>query len=388
MTRGMAHGDPHFAARILGCLSSGILGIDTAGNVALLNEGAQRILGLPQGSPDEAIGHDCRGVLAAQPTVARLLLEVLDGREALSRAELVLEPVGASLGNTIGFTLTPLRDAAEQICGAAMLFRDLTPFERGEEQARLRDRLAALGQMAAGLAHEIRNPLAGMELMAGLLQRRLADRPEERQLVAELIGQLRQLAATVTDSLEFVRPISLERKRIDPRALLETALEQSLARAPHPDAVERRYAPELPALRVDADLMGMALTNLIVNACEAMAGVGAPAGSRLVLALCERAAQRPARAVRVESAGGARPETTAPEREVVISVCDSGPGIPPPLREKIFYPFFTTKPRGSGIGLANVQKIVAAHGGSVALECRPGGGCTFRLHLPVDAERE
>jgi nitrogen-specific signal transduction histidine kinase len=380
MTGGMLGGDYGFAARVLASLSSGIVGVDAAGNLALVNEGAQRILGCPAGDPVDALGCDCRTVLEPQPRVARLLLEALDGRAMLSRAELVLEGSNGNPHSTIGFTLSPVRDPLGHVCGAAMLFRDLTPFERSDEQERLRDRLAALGEMAAGLAHEIRNPLAGMEVLAGLLGRRLADRPEERALVADFTEQLRRLAETVTQSLEFVRPVALQREPLDPATLVDAALERALVRAPRPGAIERRYDPDLPPILADPQLIGVAITNLILNACEAMGN----SSGRLALGLHERMAPRPTRAVRVDADRADSTSAAALAREIVLSVSDTGPGIAPELREKVFYPFFTTKQEGSGVGLAQVQKIVVGHGGSLALECGAEGGCTFRVHLPVE----
>ncbi|HEY5658632.1 MAG TPA: PAS domain-containing protein, partial [Myxococcota bacterium] len=268
----MLGGDCGFAARVLASLSSGIVGVDAAGKMTLVNEGAQRILGCPAGDTADALGADCRAALREQPRVARLLLDALEGRAALSRAELVLDGCGDDAPRTIGFTLSAVRDPAGCVCGAAMLFRDLTPFERCDERERLRDRLAALGEMAAGLAHEIRNPLAGMELMAGLLRRRLEDRPDEQGLVADLMVQLRRLADTVAQGLEFVRPVALERERVDPAALVDAALARVLARAPRPASIERRAAPTLSRVAVDPELIVAAIGNLILNACEAMAG--------------------------------------------------------------------------------------------------------------------
>jgi PAS domain S-box-containing protein len=154
-----------FEAWILGSMTSGIIGIDNEAAVVTLNAGAQRILGCPKGELAGAIGRDCREVLADEPGVARLLIETLERHSPLSRAELVLEGGRSRLGSTIGFTLSPVCDAQGRLRGAAMIFRDLTPIERRDEQERLRERLAGLGQMAAGLAHEIRNPLAGMEVL-------------------------------------------------------------------------------------------------------------------------------------------------------------------------------------------------------------------------------
>jgi signal transduction histidine kinase len=217
----------------------------------------------------------------------------------------------------------------------------------------------------------------------------LADRPEEHELLSELSGQLRELAETVSENLEFVRPIAPTRASLDPVALVEASLTRALARAPRPSEIERRYAEVLPTIAADAELIGASITNLIVNACEAMAAADGRQPSQLVLELSARAAQRPTRTVRVEDGCADAPEPDATARELVISISDNGPGIPLELREKIFYPFFTTKQGGSGIGLANVQKVVLAHGGSVTLEVPEAGGCTFRVQIPViDPEAE
>jgi nitrogen-specific signal transduction histidine kinase len=371
-----------FAAWILGSMTSGIVGIDTEAAVVSFNAGAQRILGCPQGDLAAVLGRDCREVLAEQPVVARLLIETLERGSPLSRAELVLESVRDRPASTIGFTLSPVRDAQERVCGAAILFRDLTPIERSDEQVRLRERLAALGQMAAGMAHEICNPLAGMEVLAGLLKRRLGDRPEEQALVAELIGELRALADTVTASLDFVRPVTPVRGLVDPARLLDESVAMARARVPFAGVVERHWDAALPALFADEDQLRTVLTNLVVNAFEAMAEGGAAAEPRLGLGLHSLEGEPLGRSLRVGGEGNAAAEV--PPREIVITVSDTGPGLPVELREKVFYPFFTTKQDGSGVGLATAQKIVASHGGSLELESRPGEGCVFRIRLPLE----
>ncbi|HEY8154667.1 MAG TPA: ATP-binding protein [Myxococcota bacterium] len=373
-----------FEEWILGSLTSGIVAIDQAGSLVTLNAGAQRILGCPRGEPDAAIGRDCREVLRSQPAVARLLIDTLDGRAPLSRAELVLDGDAGPRNHTIGFTLAPVRDGDGRIRGAAILFRDLTPFERGDEQERLRERLAALGQMAAGMAHEIRNPLASMEVLAGLLKRRLEDRPEELALLSQLRSELRAVADSITASLEFVRPVSLSRRPVDVRELVEQSLRTATGRVPFAGEIERRYAPDLPELLVDPELLRGVVTNLILNALEAMNAPQRPA--RLLLCVKARLADPAARPVRVGADGQAAASPAEAVREIAIAVSDTGPGVPEALREKIFYPFFTTKERGSGVGLALAQKFVASHGGVLELESVPGVGATFRVRIPVSGE--
>jgi signal transduction histidine kinase len=295
----------------------------------------------------------------------------------------VLEAVGERAKSTIGFTLSPVRDGSERIRGAAMFFRDLTPFERMDEQDRLRERLTALGQMAADLAHEIRNPLAGMQVVAGLLRRRLAGRPDEQALVDEIIGELGAVGATVTASLEFVHPVSVERARLDPEELLTEALDTALSRVPFDGRVERSFASGLPALEADGEKLRSVVTNLVVNALEAMREHGGGDEPRLRVSLECVASDRNLRSVRVSSDGGPPSAREAARQELVIGVADTGPGVPDELREKVFYPFFTTKQRGSGIGLAAAQKIVAGHGGIIELEEGRPRGAVFRVRLPV-----
>jgi signal transduction histidine kinase len=140
-------------------------------------------------------------------------------------------------------------------------------------------------------------------------------------------------------------------------------------------------------VRVDRELLVSALANLVVNAYEAMAAGDARTTPRLVVQLFTRIARRPERAVRVRQDGEALAASEdGPSPELVIGISDTGPGIPEEQRERIFYPFYTTKERGSGVGLASVQKIVLAHGGHVELDSRPGEGCAFRVHLPLCRE--
>jgi signal transduction histidine kinase len=365
--------DREFAGRLVDGLRSGLLGIDARGAVAALNEAAVRILRLPIPDPTETLGRDCREVLASEPTLLRLLVAATAGGEPPARAELQLEAEAGDTRRTIGFTLIPLAGGA----GAALLFRDLTPFERMDEQERLRERLAALGQMAAGLAHEIRNPLASVEVIAGLLRRRLRG-PDELDLLADLQGELHRIAGTVSDCLEFVRPVSPSPGRFDPIALVEESLTLALSRAPFPGVVLRRYAEDLPALLADREQVRSVVTNLVVNAVEAMEATPVPE-RRLEIALATEAVELEERVVRLPL--GRPPEPAA--RRLVIEVADSGPGIPEAVRDRIFYPFFTTKKSGAGIGLATAQKLVAGQGGSIEVESREGRGARFRVRLPI-----
>lgn len=378
----MEFSDPSSAGWLLDSLRSGVIAIDAGGRVTAFNPAAQRILGAPPGHSQAALGGDFRHVLADWPRVIALLEDALDGLERPTRAELVLPERPGAPEATIGFTLLAVRDGEGALRGAAIQFRDLSAFEREDEQTLLRDRLAALGEMAAGLAHELRNPLAGMELMAGLLRRRLPEGGEEHALVLDLMAQLRVIASTLDETLEFVRPVAPEPHEVEPTALLDLAVDRAIARHPFPGKVDRAYESGVPAVQGDPEQLLVALTDLVVNAVEAMLDDELETPR---LSLGVRAESRPQAqaAVRVEENRLPAGADARARSEVVLSIADSGAGVPPALAERIFYPFFTTKDTGSGVGLAKAQKIVTSHGGRIELDSRAKGGATFRVRLPA-----
>jgi signal transduction histidine kinase len=353
----VATNQAEFAGWLIGSLRTGLLAVDAEGRVAFVSPEAARVLEL--GEPARAQGRPLDDVLAPHPALRAVLAEGLRGRDLPSRAELELTLPDGNGTRPIGFTLVAVRDGSGASRGAALLFRDLTPFEREDEQERLRDRLAALGQMAAGLAHEIRNPLASIQLLVELLKRELGDRPGALELVEEVLGELSGLTRIVNGSLAFVRPHAATRSPVQLSELVDQALLCASARVPFDGALE----VEVPiGLRpsVDALQLERTLVNLIVNAFEAMRDTRGAA--RHVL----------------------RIEAKVEAGELQLSVADTGPGVPAENRERIFYPFFTTREQGTGVGLAEVHKMVVSHGGSVQVQGRPGGGAVFVVHLPLE----
>jgi signal transduction histidine kinase len=377
--------DAEFARCLVSSMGSGLVAVDLEGRIVALSGGAQRLLGAGD-ELEGALGRPCLDVLSAQPGLARLLLDATAGRELPSRAELLLDGAPGGERRRIGFTVVQVRDELGGLCGAALLFRDLTPYERMDEQERLRERLAALGEMAAGMAHEIRNPLAGMEVLAGLLRRRVAGHAEEVGLVDDLLGELRRVADTVTQSLDFVKPVALSRVRLDPARLLEECLALATSRVPFEGDVVRCYSRALGPLHADETQLRAALTDLLVNALEAMKAASPKSASRLLLSLAAEPAPAPVLRVGVSEPEGPwwKPTEASSRYELVVSVTDNGPGVQAAIADRIFHPFFTTKERGSGIGLANAQKVAASHGGSIELERGQSAGATFRLRLPLE----
>ncbi|RMF74051.1 MAG: PAS domain S-box protein [Acidobacteria bacterium] len=347
-----------FFRRVVEGMRCGIVTVDVRGHVVTVNELARRILQLD----DRAVtGGPVADVLAGQPRLAEVLLAALDMNHLPNRAEMEIR-TRDDRGRTIGFTISPI--AADGVpLGVALFFKDLTQVERREEQERLRDRLAALGQMAASLAHEIRNPLASIDVTATLLKRRLRDAGDETlRLVDKIIDEVARLNGTVTRGLEFARAIRPE-LTVQPLApILDEALAEALARRPDGQAVrvERTYDARTPQVPVDATFIRQVFVNLIVNALEALEGRGT-----LSLSLAP-----------VEGGTG---EPIAVE----VRIGDDGPGIPGEIRDKLFYPFVTTKKDGSGIGLAMARKIVECHHGLIDVTSGPGRGTVFRVRLPL-----
>lgn len=373
-----AEGAEFFRGLIDG-MRCGILTIDRAGRVVMMNEHARGILELER---DPSSGSNVEEVLSEHPQLAQILRESFGMSSLPNRAEIDLKG-RSEKGKTIGFTLSlvPGRDGVP--VGSAIFFKDLTYVEHKEEQERLRDRLAALGQMAANLAHEIRNPLASIEVSCSLLKRRVAQEQGTRDLLDKIIAEVRRLNRTITSSLEFVRPLSPTLARAPLDAVLDEALATATGRRGRPGiGVVRRYDESLPPLLMDRGQFRQVFENLFLNAMEAM-------GEQGTLTVETGTIPAPASASTPYRPAGAR-ETDPWQgfvRYAVVRVTDTGAGIADEHLDKLFYPFFTTKKQGSGVGLSMARKIVDCHRGLIDVESAPGSGTTFTVRLPLVVPR-
>jgi signal transduction histidine kinase len=344
-------------------LRNGVVAITRDGRVAVMNDIAYRVLGLRPRASD--IGRHFIEVLKDVPDVLRIVAGAFELSHLPNRAELRLK----NTGKVIGYTLSHVRDARGRDVGATLFFKDLTRVEQLEERERLRDRLAALGEMAAAIAHEVKNPLAGIEVMAGLLKRQLTESPDAQSVLADIIKEAKMANVIVQEVLAFVRPIRLQVEDIAVADVLRDAITMAESHASLKGAIDVRVdVPEaLRPIQGDPHQLRQIFTNLLTNAFEAMGGTGA--------------VDIAAAAVDGDDDGGPADHATGPTIQITVS--DNGPGIPPEVMERIFSPFFTTKPQGSGLGLAIVRKIVDAHDGRIDVGERPGGGTEFRVTLPV-----
>jgi len=352
--------DDAFFRHIVSGMRNGVLAITRDGRLAVINDEAYRIFGVTPQADDP--GQPLAAVLVQHPDVVRVLCSAFDLHHLPTRVEMRIKPTG----KVIGYTLALVRDDQGMTVGAAMFFRDLTRVEQLEERERLRDRLAAVGEMAATIAHEVKNPLAGIEVMAGLLRRKIPDMPEAQTVLTDIINEAKMANAIVQEVLDFVRPLRLQMEytAVDDAVHGAIQLAETKARRGGVNVVAM-LPPGLPQIQADGHQLTQVFTNLLMNAYEAMSGRGQVTITALP--------------IHIEDGADGRDMLT-------VEIADNGPGMPADVAERAFDPFYTTKPQGSGLGLAIVRKIINAHDGRIDLRATPGTGTTIRITLPVTAD--
>jgi two-component system, NtrC family, sensor histidine kinase HydH len=347
-----AQDSERLSSEIVSSLASGLLVVGLRGEVRMLNPVGRRLL---RRSHVE-IGAGFRDLLHDAGPLSQLIEDCLStARPILRRTVPLRQQDGRDLH--LGVTVSPLCDAEGGLQGAICLFTDLTAVVGLEEQLRLKDGLARLGELTAGLAHEFRNGLATIHGYS-----RLIDPAQLPAAYAPYLQGLRDetdaLGRVVSNFLNFARPVQLT---LVPTDVGELA--GRIANDMRRDVEERGGTISVTGTfgTVDGDdvLLRQAFVNLVRNAIDACASV--PVAPRIVVeGRCDPAQQ-----------------------ELRVSVIDNGPGIDPALREKIFQPFFTTKGHGTGLGLALVQKIVVTHNGRVAVSASDDGGAAFVVAFPL-----
>ncbi|HXJ84328.1 MAG TPA: ATP-binding protein [Candidatus Methylomirabilis sp.] len=352
---------------ILESITSGIITLDLEGRVFTMNAAAEMLTGL---FGPEAIGRYSSEVFAHSPEVVEVLMETLDTRKGVTSASLrLMKRTGTSL--PIELSAAPLRGAEGKDLGVVAIFNDLTVVHELEAQLRRSDRLAALGTLAAGLAHEIKNPLSSLQTFTRLIPRKFHDQRFRETFERVVPQELDRINGIVDRLLELARPHRLNLKPVQVSALLERVLDLYVNQIEAKQiTVLRAYTPDLPAIQGDEEHLYQAFLNIVANALEAMS-----TGGRLTL-----------RASRPEDRDWLPNGRRSPARGVKVEIEDTGSGISLPAADRIFNPFFTTKEAGTGLGLALAHKIIEDHGGSITFRSTPGVGTTFRLLLPVVAQ--
>ncbi len=363
-----------FGLKILSSLRAGILSVGLERKITAINEIAIRILEFEK---HNYVGRHVEELLQDQPQLLQILEDAYQMKNLPSRAELELRLKDGTT-RTVGYTISFIKDDQGRVEGISIFFKDLTLVEQMNEQEKLKDRLAALGQMAAGLAHEIRNPLAAIELTTSLIKRKLVDQPNYISQLESIHSEVRKLNKIVTDCLEFVRPIKVSTEKVDLKALLEESLDNSLSTVKKEGVqIVRNYHPS-PSVLVDLTQMRQVFVNILTNALQAIGESGTVEVSCGPSSLIQKNNDYPR-----EVLSGQNSSLRADKSSYAwVKISDNGQGIPEEVLSKIFYPFFTTKEKGSGIGLAIAQKIIDSHHGSIDVESRVGCGTTFMIKLP------
>jgi len=347
-------------------MRNGVLAITRDGLVVEINAEGQRIFQLKRSQ--RTLGRHFSEVLAKHPDMVRVLHSAFELSHLPNRAELRLK----TTGKVIGYTLSHVRNERGRSSGVALFFKDLTKVEQLEERERLRDRLVALGEMAAAIAHEVKNPLAGIEVMAGVLKRQVADSPDAQSILNDIINEAKMANQIVHEALEFVRPIRLQVEHTAIADVLQNAVNLAESKIPRRGtALKMNVDAGLPPIQGDQHQLCQLFTNLLINAFEALEGKGT---------------------VEVWAREGVLEEEQVATADghtgtVIVDVVDNGPGVPLELRDRIFNAFFTTKPQGSGLGLAIVRKVVDAHDGRIDIQTG-GNGTRFQVTLPVSGAND
>jgi two-component system sensor histidine kinase HydH len=344
-----AEASERLSSEIIASMTSGLLVVAQDGIVRTLNPAGRRFLGLPDAEHTE----NYRDVLAAAGPLVDTIAECLTTAQPIVRRAVKIDRTGEGATH-LGITVSPVRDEEGHAHGAMCLFSDLSTVIDLEEQLRLKDSLARVGELTAGIAHEFRNGLATIHGYSRLLDLERVP-PDFRPYVQGIRDETEALGQVVTNFLNFAKPAELTLAPVDIGAIAERAAEEIRgdARARGGDVTVRGT---FGVVEGDEVLLRQAFSNLCRNALEACEGVRphiVVEGSR-------------------ESTGSLR-----------VNVSDNGPGVDPKVADRIFRPFFSTKARGTGLGLALVQKIIVTHNGRIHAANSASGGACLTVTLPL-----
>ena len=356
-TAARADASERLSEEIIASLTAGLAVVGVGGDVRSMNPAGRKMLDVAAGAGPAEFRAALNGMLLTGP-----IDECLRTGEAVVR-RVITVPKPREGVSSLGVTVSPLFDSPSpgerELHGAICLFTDLTDVKELEEQLRLKDSLAKVGELTAGIAHEFRNGLATIQGYSKLMDP--AQLPEAyRPYVQGIRAETESLGQVVTNFLNFARPEQLTLTSVDLEALCERAAEEvrNDARVAGGEVIVKG---EFGRITGDEVLLKQAISNLLRNAVEAC--VGASKAPEIEL----------------------RSEVDPGQRSLRVIVNDNGPGVPPEMRERIFRPFVTSKRSGTGLGLALVQKIVVFHNGRIVAGASPQGGASFQVTLPISS---
>jgi nitrogen-specific signal transduction histidine kinase len=332
-------------------MPAGLLLINSSGLITSANPAAELALGV------KALAYRrYNEVLGADSRLSQLIAGCLEQGRTFRREEVEYIAPSHDL-RQLGVTISPILRGAIEVTGAICLLSDLTELAALQKQIHMKENLAALGELSAGIAHEFKNALATISGYAQMIRSEAKPGTELREHGEKILDQTRALTHVVTEFLKFARPLDLADEQVTLRPLIERVLAEISEAVP---GVPVTCEGEFGDVSGDDALLRQAILNLARNAAEAAADN--PGGGRVILR------------GEIEQSGAMQGQR--------ISIADNGPGIPADALTKIFMPFYTTKTNGTGLGLAVVQKIVVQHGGTIEARNHPLGGAEFIVWLP------
>lgn len=333
-----------YTENILQCVTNGVITFDCHGIITTINRAAREILSI---DGDAAIGKRCADIFK-ESDICSAVSETLETGRSIVRMEAAIDRPGGMLW--LGYNTAVLSDRSGGSLGVILSFSDLTEVKRLQEQVELRERLTAIGEMSAGIAHELRNPMGVIAGYLNLLSKK-AD-SSSREIIANIQAEIDSMNRIIGDLLTFARPAALNKTRVNMRELLSNCVSSVMQAKGGVTDITTELVLDDCDVFLDEGLMKQAICNIIQNAVEAM-----PSGGMLLIRV---------------NAG----------RDITIVVEDTGIGIPRESFKKIFLPFFTTKDKGTGLGLALAHKIILSHGGRIEIESEEGKGTRFTITLP------
>lgn len=355
---------------ILESMSNGLVVVDWRGTVTSFNRAASLILEIPQG---EILGRHYEEAFEHEPIFRDAIRNRLTSRGRGDDAEINLSEESPKF---LRLRSAPLLGADGQELGMEILFSDETQVRKLQAQIKASEKMATIGELAAGIAHEIRNPLGAMKGFTEILSKKIQKQPEAKEMVADIASEIEILNKIVTNFLIFSRPTTLEAQDADAAEVILALLPLVQQEATH-KGVRVRWEGEEPMwLSLDVEQFRRAVLNLALNAVQA-----SPKGGQITLSL-----RRFTRAELLQYLKNQDSHLTLQETEPQwcgFWVDDEGPGIAPENMHKLFTPFYTTKTEGFGLGLSITRKIAEALGGQVAGINRPEGGARFLMILPA-----
>lgn len=336
---------------ILQSVTSGVLTFNCEKRITTFNAAAGEILNL---SPDWALHRSYESVFGKNKKMALLLDETLQEEKEGLRQECEVErPDGKKIW--LGMNTSLLRDRNDQMIGAILIFTDLTQMKMLQDQVELKKRLTVMGEMSAWIAHEFRNYMATIFGFSRLLSKKIEENDPRQGMIKAITNELSAMERLITELLSYAKRTVLHPDPVALVPLLEEIKEQFIGTESYAHIRwSFSFAEQIPEILLDPLLIRQAFSNLIQNALEAM-----DEGGTLHLGIHLR-----------------------PEGVVRIEISDTGPGISKENLDKVFLPFFTTKQKGTGLGLALVHKIILSHDGQIFIESIEGKGTTFMIHLP------